>query len=175
MSEILRVVVGAVALLSCSVDEPPDSGILVLSGASNVRSERGFEERGAEYELADASLSETIRTVAGKLAAEGWQALYFHPLNPSQPTSFVEGWVCFPQPDGLIAQWQSAWKDESSNVVVYDFRTAPSALAGDVGQLHIRISYLEAPEARLRQQDALNETEPNLKRSLSCEADNPSL
>lgn len=157
------------ALGSCAHEATaPADAILILPGAVNVRSERGFGDKGSEYNLVDADLTSAIRNVSAHLASHAWQPLANHPQHPNQPTSFEGGWVCFPEANAIVFQWLSAWRDEEGNVVMYDFRSNAESVAKGRGDLEVRATFLNPADVDARNQARSSSPDPNLSTSEEC-------
>lgn len=119
----------------------PQSAIIILPGATDIRSERGFGENGTEYNVVGVNVREAINQVERDLRSERWTPLGQHHRNPPQSSSFVSGWACFPEESGIIFQWMSSWRDPNGNVVTYDFRSNESGAVTGSGDLEVRVSF----------------------------------
>lgn len=161
-----------VSLLVCACyrDESVDrEAILVLPGAANVRSERGFGDQGSEYTLASTDAQSSIVQVSEHLRSRGWSPLTVAWDNPTQKTSYVDGWGCImTREHPLVFQWLTDWRDEAGNVITYDFTTNEDVRTRHQVPLEVKVSIIGASHAATAKSIATASGEPKFTISDQC-------
>lgn len=114
------------SLFSGCVGDPElhvDDELVILPGAVNVRSERGFGGRGVEYEVqADYPAAALIRELSSQLDARGWAPLRYEWGNSDQEGSYSRGWVAFDEDGQTTTLWAADWLRKDGAVSTYIFR-----------------------------------------------------
>jgi hypothetical protein len=109
----------------CAWSRQADAALVVVEGAINIRSERGFGSDGVEYDVPGGDAKQIVTTIAARLRDDGWEPLaqlWDHRVGES--TSFSNGWMCFPSqvqsPDSALRfQWIADWRNASGDIVTY--------------------------------------------------------
>ncbi|HYC93935.1 MAG TPA: hypothetical protein VEO54_32345 [Thermoanaerobaculia bacterium] len=113
----LTLLMTAAVLLTAAVCTHDEPSLIVLEGATNVRSEGAFGPQGVEYDLPPGDGNAAVAELHRRLTAAGWQpASELVELREPGSSSFTSGWLCEP-PAPFRFHWVANWRDPKSGDV----------------------------------------------------------